>query len=414
MKNLTFLLLFLFHISLTAQGVGFDNQAYSKIPDAKIESLGFIQPISQSLKKYAPRVLLQNGNSCVGFAMAYSAMSIMHNYKLGITSEMTKQFLSFDPYFLYSVSQEKNNNKICGNTTVMSLAISNLKIVGCKKFFMTPTLDCDNKAKKNQYWSSIPYKLKSYKKISYDNLKNQTKFVALAKDNLLAGKPIVVGLTYTNSWANKGFGDGTVSSNGLWEPKHYDKKLGGHAVTIIGYNDDKFGGSFEIMNSWGTNFGDNGFMWIKYADIIKVLNRAFIMEIYDYNKESQCKMGNCKNNYGFIKNKGYIIESNFINGNPDGYCIIINDKSTLLQKYKNGNLHGKGYIYINEEKKFYSIKSRNGELIKVNELGFAEIEPSEDEKLFEIFISNRVGEENISNKGIDDITYKKFTEIYGN
>ncbi len=43
--------------------------------------------------------------------------------------------------------------------------------------------------------------------------------------------------------------------------------LGGHAVTIVGYDDTKFGGSFRVHNSWGDKWGDNGGCWMKYLHI---------------------------------------------------------------------------------------------------------------------------------------------------
>ena len=44
-------------------------------------------------------------------------------------------------------------------------------------------------------------------------------------------------------------------------------------MTIIGYDDYKFGGSFEIMNSWGTDFGENGFLWIPYDKFCLIVER---------------------------------------------------------------------------------------------------------------------------------------------
>ncbi|MEZ4955452.1 MAG: C1 family peptidase [Saprospiraceae bacterium] len=38
---------------------------------------------------------------------------------------------------------------------------------------------------------------------------------------------------------------------------------GGHAMTIVGYDDGK--NAFRIVNSWGTNWGDNGFAWVDYS-----------------------------------------------------------------------------------------------------------------------------------------------------
>jgi cathepsin L len=36
-----------------------------------------------------------------------------------------------------------------------------------------------------------------------------------------------------------------------------------HCVTLVGWNDAK--GAWLIKNSWGTGWGMNGYMWIKYG-----------------------------------------------------------------------------------------------------------------------------------------------------
>lgn len=48
----------------------------------------------------------------------------------------------------------------------------------------------------------------------------------------------------------------------FWKDKHDGKYLGGHAISIVGY--DKEG--FIIRNSWGTAFADKGYTKIKYED----------------------------------------------------------------------------------------------------------------------------------------------------
>jgi hypothetical protein len=43
-----------------------------------------------------------------------------------------------------------------------------------------------------------------------------------------------------------------------------DKFMGGHAMTVVGYDDDnKY---FIIRNSWGENWGDKGYCYYKYED----------------------------------------------------------------------------------------------------------------------------------------------------
>ena len=39
---------------------------------------------------------------------------------------------------------------------------------------------------------------------------------------------------------------------------------GGHAMVVVGYDDDRFGGAFKVLNSWGQGWGDQGFLWIPY------------------------------------------------------------------------------------------------------------------------------------------------------
>ena len=38
----------------------------------------------------------------------------------------------------------------------------------------------------------------------------------------------------------------------------------GHAVTIVGYDDNRYGGAFKVMNSWHRTWGSDGFFWLPY------------------------------------------------------------------------------------------------------------------------------------------------------
>ncbi len=54
--------------------------------------------------------------------------------------------------------------------------------------------------------------------------------------------------------------------------------FGGHAMCVVGYDDKKYGGSFLIMNSWGQEWGNNGFAWVRYGDF-----QTFVREAYGVN-----------------------------------------------------------------------------------------------------------------------------------
>jgi C1A family cysteine protease len=55
-----------------------------------------------------------------------------------------------------------------------------------------------------------------------------------------------------------------------WQGKHPLKNQDPHAICIIGYDDNRFGGAFEIVNSWGATWGNSGYLWIKYSDFYKM------------------------------------------------------------------------------------------------------------------------------------------------
>ena len=52
----------------------------------------------------------------------------------------------------------------------------------------------------------------------------------------------------------------TVGSTGYYNPLPGEENLGGHALCVIGYDDQAK--RFEIINSWGTGWGNNGFFTI--------------------------------------------------------------------------------------------------------------------------------------------------------
>jgi hypothetical protein len=49
--------------------------------------------------------------------------------------------------------------------------------------------------------------------------------------------------------------------------------FGGHAMCVIGYDDRKQ--AFQLMNSWGTDWGNNGVAWVRYADFKEFVREAY-------------------------------------------------------------------------------------------------------------------------------------------
>lgn len=64
------------------------------------------------------------------------------------------------------------------------------------------------------------------------------------------------------------------SDDDFWNEKIGDRLMGYHAISIVGYDEE----GFFIRNSWGVDFGDNGYTHIKNSDMDKMLELWTIIE----------------------------------------------------------------------------------------------------------------------------------------
>ena len=91
------------------------------------------------------------------------------------------------------------------------------------------------------------------------------------KKAIQEGLPVVAGMYAPPSLA---------LAQRFWQPREqFSTEFPGHAVVVVGFDDEAFGGAFEILNSWGRNWGNDGFMWIRYADFAEFVKYAF--EVFD-------------------------------------------------------------------------------------------------------------------------------------
>lgn len=82
------------------------------------------------------------------------------------------------------------------------------------------------------------------------------------KSWLRLNKPVVFGFDVYDSF----YSDSTTNTGVVNLPEDDDTFLGGHEVMLVGYNDST--SRFEFMNSWGTDWGNNGFGTIPYEYVV--------------------------------------------------------------------------------------------------------------------------------------------------
>jgi hypothetical protein len=396
---------------INAQGLNFSTkEQISKIDKYDFETKGYATalPNSYSLEKYVPPILEQEGGTCLGYASLYYGLSTMYNRKFNITSEVEKFAYSFDPYFIYTLLNKSSN---CDEGMNFEEAFELQSKMGAKKMFYPSFLDCDseiNQEKLNRVTKySTPYKITNYYSTDHENI----NFITNVKKALCAGFPVMVGVELKESFdpynTNKNIYG--VKNDGVWNPKPNEKPNGGHAMCVIGYDNLKFGGCFKLANSWGTEYGEEGFVYIKYADFKKSVKEAYIFEIEDSKTINQPNYQRFNFSEPRYKNHMYEGEVNadFING----YGIYsIDHKYFLIGKFDNGVKNGP-FITIDQdaEELITVYEFENDEIVKKIS-GFANNNENKDINDFTKYIKKVIPNQKIilSEKSLElDLSNKK-------
>ena len=271
-KNcILFILLLAAFLTASAQikhkkGMDFDDESYSAIPKkAKLTRGLEVVPASVSLKAFAPTPVNQgNHGSCTSWAVAYCGRTILdainNNWKE--SNIITKN--AYSAPFLFRML--KPEDSICKGGTSIALAFTIMKDQGALKITDTPEGLCIPSVNSSQLENASLSKIKDFMRLFDVESSAQIKIQSVRK-SISEKKPVVIGLNSPDSFMN---------AHEVWAPtENPDDNHGGHALCVVGYDDQKYGGAFEIQNSWGTNWGNKGYMWIKYDDFAKFTKYAF-------------------------------------------------------------------------------------------------------------------------------------------
>jgi hypothetical protein len=280
-----FLIAFLITIQAFPQkkrgaGLSFDDAAYENTPIAEMPKLEEndqgdegrrIRYPAVSLKPYAPTPRDQGSyNNCVGWSTAYVARTIIEAQTRKWISQNTIDNNAFAPGFIYKLISDDDN---CYQPTSIDQALQVMADQGVAKFKDLNSV-CPSGIPQTVYAKASLHRIKSHKRLFFLD-SNEDKKVESVKRSLINNDPVVIGMRCPPSFE---FAEG----KDIWKPKESPQTNDyfGHAMCVIGYDDNKYGGAFEIQNSWGKAWGNNGFIWIRYRDFANFAKYAYILEAY--------------------------------------------------------------------------------------------------------------------------------------
>jgi len=222
-------------------------------------------PISASLERFCPDPQNQGQQgSCVGWGSAYAARSIME----AVATGNNPNAVAFSPAFLYNQIKLPD----CQGAYI-SKAMEVQQRKGALPFtdFKYNENSCDQEPSSTMLKKASNYNIHGYNRLTKSAEPYGVNTEAI-KQNIAKGGPVVIGMMVGGSFMQEMMG------NDVWQPNSYDynkRGFGGHCMCVIGYDDNKAGGAFQIMNSWGPEWGINGKGWVTYNDFTEFCVEAY-------------------------------------------------------------------------------------------------------------------------------------------
>jgi len=247
-------------------GLIFNDEAYEEIP-SKSKNVSFFDDLADvtnaSLKQYVPLVKSQDQyGTCTGWATAYYARTIVEAKQLGITNQEEINNIAFSPLFTYLSVASAANKINCQKGSSIDLALHSLKTDG-SPFYKDYGVICDDAIPEEIAKKAKANLIESYNRI-ITGKESSLERIENVKRAIHHGNPVVIGFSVEKALH--------ITKN-LYIPDGQSTG-GGHAMCVVGFDDEKYGGAFEIVNSWGTNWGNNGYFWVKYNDFVALTKYA--------------------------------------------------------------------------------------------------------------------------------------------
>ena len=255
-----------------AQGAILDDQ-YDNLPRrVEYSSLSYEGlPGSYSIKQYAPLPGDQGDyGTCVSWAASYAARTICESIALNRLNQTETTQNAFSVVQVYRNIRPDDPEGTSG--AQIYAALDFMRDTGAARM-----LDIEREVSFQQvdlayYRTKKQYPIAGYLTLfSRDEMKKLTLITRIVKKSLTEGKPVIIAMNTPDSFDN---------AKNVWRPdEDPDYFYYAHALCVVGYDDYKYGGAFEVLNSWGRKWGNGGYIWIPYQVFLDFVYEGY--EIID-------------------------------------------------------------------------------------------------------------------------------------
>lgn len=215
----------------------------------------FIQlPQQIDLKPYCPEVKHQGDLfSCVGWAIGYAALTIERAVANHCTDQQVITHNASSALFIFNqLPREKGPQ---GSRLTDAIAFLEANGDCLARHFDADVNNGKKQPTEELMQAACAFRIASAKVLFTKNEKPDAK-VQRTKAALACQKPVTVGMAVRRNFLQ------LINALYWWPDLGDTTPAGGHALVVVGYDDRKK--AFQLMNSWGKEWGKGGFIWIKY------------------------------------------------------------------------------------------------------------------------------------------------------
>lgn len=235
-----------------------DEEEYDALPERDPLMRGRL-PKFVDLSSFFPAPGHQGAQgSCVGWAVGYALKTYQEALEFNIARP--QPWDHFSPAYVFNSIKQGND---CNAGSRISDALEFVANTGAVRMSDFPYEEgqCLPPA---EDMSSIArdYAIRSYRRLQKDGM------LFAIREALSNEKPVVIAMRVFPSFEDWG-GGGNYSH----DPDN-EFQVDFHAVTVVGYDDERR--ALKIINSWGTEWGDEGFFWMDYRAARQLIAEAYV------------------------------------------------------------------------------------------------------------------------------------------
>ena len=256
-----------------------DDAAYAAIPTVRRFRSFLPQSVDLTDRFPTPGHQHQQG-SCAAWAVAYAARSFLSVRETGQPIGGPETIAS--PAYIFNTLR---TDPQCRRGSSIKAALDLLQREGASDLRSFPYVETSCEAIPSAEIRALAgrFRLAGYRKVEriksaqandsrdfrdpvvLDDIKG-----ALARKN-----PVVFGMKVPAD-----FGRGMDGFKGVYRSTERVDKWGGeaagHAMALVGYDDGRQ--AFRLINSWGTRWGDGGYLWVDYETFRNLVGEAYVLE----------------------------------------------------------------------------------------------------------------------------------------